>query len=207
MRVFPTLLGICCLAAFASTATAQIPDDVMNAYKSYSSAIGEKDYQKALKHGKTAWKKAESALGDSKTTGDLAFNYGLLEKTRGDASKAIDALERGVELADIGRDKGAEVKLERSVELVASLEQAEKFRDAAKAVDKALKQAQSMGLSASIFAGELKVHEGTLCARNANRAATRLNSNRTAASTTMAENLNGNTRSAELLKRCAIASN
>ncbi|MGB0906676.1 MAG: energy transducer TonB family protein [Maricaulaceae bacterium] len=133
--------------------------------------MSAKDYPEALKNAKAAWKAAERSLGDSKTTGDLAFNYGFLAKARGKTKSAIPALKRAADLAIIGREKGAEVRLEREVELVSAMEKAGEEKDAKERVEKALNFAQGQGLSQTVFAGELLVHESNLCNSRANRVA------------------------------------
>ncbi len=80
------------------------------------------DYKTALREGKSAWKAAERELGDSKTTGDLAFNYGFLEKTKGSHKNALKPLQRAVKLA-----KTAAVRVERDVELVAVMDGLEDY--------------------------------------------------------------------------------
>ena len=124
------------------------------------------DYKTALREGKSAWKAAERELGDSKTTGDLAFNYGFLEKTKGSHKNALKPLQRAVKLA-----KTAAVRVERDVELVAVMDGLEDYKGLKSYTDKALKNAQSNGMGNSVFAGELMVYQVNGCNRNAARAA------------------------------------
>lgn len=161
----------CLMAVMVSPALAATPPEVLKPYQAYNTAMSAKDYPEALKNAKAAWKAAERSLGDSKTTGDLAFNYGFLAKARGKTKSAIPALKRAADLAIIGREKGAEVRLEREVELVSAMEKAGEEKDAKERVEKALNFAQGQGLSQTVFAGELLVHESNLCNSRANRVA------------------------------------
>ena len=80
-----SLLAALSLSTFtlATSASAASPESVMNPYKAYNAAIQSGDFKTAIKKGKAAWQAAEKEFGDSKTTGDLAFNYGFIEGNQG----------------------------------------------------------------------------------------------------------------------------
>ena len=162
-----TLLTSAAMALLlGTTAQAQVPSNVMDAYKAYNAAMQAADYKTALKEGRKAWKNAESAMGDGKTTGDLAFNYGFLEQARGNPKSSLKALKRAAELSATG-----ETRMEREVELVKAYEKAGEFDDAIKRSQSAQKYADANGLSRTVFVGELLVHDTNACNRRAARAA------------------------------------
>lgn len=203
MRILSTLLLSTCL--LVGSVSAQVPSDVMNAYKAYNAAMANQDYKSAMAAGKKAWKAAEKSLGKTKTTGDLAYNYGIVAKTRGDVKDAIPALERAVDLAMIDRDKAASVKLERSVELIAAYEQAGEFKDLRQAIEEAEDFAESSGLDRSVFAGEILVHKAQNCSRLANRTAGKAASaNRAKVGSRLAANNDRDERTQEIQRRCGL---
>lgn len=202
MRLSFALLPVLCV--FGLSAQAQTPPDVMKAYKAYNAAFAANDFKGALKHGKTAWTKAEKSLGDSKTTGDLAFNYGFLAKSQGEAKAALKPLERSVELASIGRDNPASVRMERSVELVSAAENAGEPKLVSKFADRSLKYAAEQGLENSVFTGEILVHRAAECSRRVNRAAQRLIGKPTSSRLAVQTDQKG--RVAKEQKACAVDS-
>lgn len=163
-----SLLAVLSFSAFSFSlpAFAQTPPSVLQPYKAYNAAMATKNYKTALREGKAAWKAGEKELGDSKTTGDLAFNYGFLEKAQGTPKNAVKALERSVELAST-----AAVQLEREAELVDLLDMNGDYKKASKRAKAALDYAEANGIGNSVFAGELLVFEVNECNRRAGRAA------------------------------------
>jgi len=155
--------------ALPGLASAKTPPDVIKAYKAYAASMEKGDFQAAIKHAKTAWEKAESEMGDHVMTGDLAYNYGYVEKNQGDKSKSIEALERSVELAALKPSDAALYRLEREVELVSSMDGISKNKKTVKQIDSAIKFAEVNGLGSSVFAGELYVHKTNICSRNMSR--------------------------------------
>ena len=149
-------------------ANAKTPPDVLKAYKAYNASMEKGDFKAAIKHAKTAWEKAESSLGSHVMTGDLAYNYGYVEKNQGDKSKAIAAFERSVELASLHSSDAAPLQLEREVELVSSMDGVSKDKKLAKRINGAVKFAEANGLGSSVFVGELYVHESNICSRRLN---------------------------------------
>lgn len=154
--------------ALPGLASAKTPPDVIKAYKAYAASMEKGDFQAAIKHAKTAWEKAESEMGDHVMTGDLAYNYGYVEKNQGDKSKSIEALERSVELAALKPSDAALYRLEREVELVSSMDGVTSDKKLSKQIDGALKFAKVNSLSSSIYTGELYVHETNICSRRLN---------------------------------------
>ena len=150
-------------------ASAKTPPDVLKAYKAYNASMEKSDFKSAIKHAKTAWEKAEKELGDHEMTGDLAYNYGYVEKNQGEKGKSIEALERSVELAALKSSDAASFQIEREVELVSSMDGVSKDKSTAKRIDKAVKFAAANGLASSIYVGELYVHETNICSRRLNR--------------------------------------
>ena len=152
-----------------ANALAKTPPEIMNAFKAYKSSMQSNDYQNAIKHAKTAWQKSETLLGEHVMTGDLAYNYGYIEKNRGEKRKAIKALERSADLASLKKSDAAAFRLEREVELVSSMDGETKDTPMGKRIDKAIKFAKANGMGASVFVGELYVHEANICTRNIQR--------------------------------------
>ena len=151
--------------ALPGLASAKTPPDVIKAYKAYAASMEKGDFQVAIKHAKTAWEKAESEMGDHVMTGDLAYNYGYVEKNQGDKSKSIEALERSVELAALKPSDAALYRLEREVELVSSMDGVSKDKSTKKRIDKAVKFAKANGLASSVYMGEIYVHQANVCSR------------------------------------------
>jgi TonB family protein len=167
MKKILLTLGLC--LALSGAAQAKTPPEVLSAYKKYNEAMKVEDYSKARKFAKEAWQLSEKTLGDSSTTGDLAFNYGFIQKNTGDASKAVEALERSIELASFKSENVELLKLEREVELVSLLETIGEFKKSVRRVDKALKFASKNNIDKSIYAGELQIHKANACLRTLNR--------------------------------------
>ena len=132
MRILIFIFVICAFFTNSLAWSAPLPKDVVNAYKSYQSSLNKGDKKAALKYGYAAWQAAEKSLGDNKTTGDLAYNYGNIVITSGmygnskkDLSeqrkihkKKEKALIRSVELSPYYDDDIAvDIELERRVRL------------------------------------------------------------------------------------------
>ncbi len=146
-------------------ASAQTPPDVLKSYKAYNASMKGQDYQNAIKHAKKAWENAEAQLGDDPMTGDLAYNYGYVEKNQGNRAKAIVAFERSVELASLKKSNATELQLEREVELVSSMDGVSSDKKLEKRINRAIKFANSNGLGQTVFVGELYVHDASICTR------------------------------------------
>jgi len=98
-------------------------------------------------------------------TGDLAYNYGYIEKNQGDKRKSIKALERSIELAALKQSDATALRLEREVELVSCMDGFTKDAPLGKRIDNAIKFANANGLGTTVFVGELYVHEANICTR------------------------------------------
>ena len=152
-----------------SSASAKTPPEVLKAYKSYNTSMQSGDYKSAIKHAKTAWEQAEAKLGSHSMTGDLAYNYGYVEKNQGDKAKAIKALQRSIELASLKKSDAVALQLEREVELVSAMDGVTKDTPLGKRIDNAINFANSNGLGSTVFVGELHVHEANICTRSLHR--------------------------------------
>ena len=148
-----------------SSASAKTPPEVLKAYKAYNSSMQTGDYKSAIKHAKTAWEQAESKLGSHSMTGDLAYNYGYVEKNQGDKGKAIKAFVRSIELAELNEINPTGLRLEREVELISSMDGISKNRALEKQINTAINFAKSNGMEQTVFVGELYVHMANICAR------------------------------------------
>ena len=147
-----------------------LPPEVLDANKAFNQSYAEQDCKTALKHGKIAWQEAEKLLGDNKTTGDLAYNYGLLAMQLGKYDEAIKPLTRSADLAALAGEIGPLLRLEREVELASVLIATNKRTKAWKRLDKAREFAGENSVDDSVFAGELRVHQARISSDNANRA-------------------------------------
>jgi len=151
--------------ALPGLAYAKNPPDVMKAYTAYTVSMEKGDFKNAIKHAKTAWEKAEAEMGDHVMTGDLAYNYGYVEKDRGDKTKSIEAFKRSVELAHLKPTDAASYRLEREVELVSSMDGVSKDKKMRNRIKDAVKFAKANGLESTVYVGELYVHDTNACAR------------------------------------------
>lgn len=115
------LLSVVLALVLSGFAQAKTPPEVLKPYKEYRAALKAKDTSKALIHSYEAWQKAEELLGDTKTTGDLAQNYGVI-KTSGNDKKIRKqqeaALKRAWELTSAYDVDAPTMYLERGVNLM-----------------------------------------------------------------------------------------
>jgi len=89
------------LLAFSFALPVAAAADYAEEYRQYNEALAAGEQDAATVHGFAAWKGAEAALGDHRTTAILAYNYGqqvLFEAP----SEALPALQRAKELLDSG---------------------------------------------------------------------------------------------------------
>jgi len=105
------------LAVYSPTAIAAEPDKtVKTLYAEYKKALGDKDYTNAYFIAGKVWKAAEEKYGDSRQTGDLAYNYAVLGKARarGNRNKRTEkAFERSIELVHFHEGNFAKTSLKR----------------------------------------------------------------------------------------------
>jgi len=126
MIKFTKYLGIICLlfVLSATDASAKLPDEIMEPYRAYRAALKSKDNKAAKANALKAWEAAEDALGDHKTTGDLAFNYGSIDPHGSEKNpyknyeKRAKAIKRAIKLTSYyPADQIAEVEVVRRLEL------------------------------------------------------------------------------------------
>ena len=170
MRRILALVFTCGFLAMVQTVSyaGSIPDAVMKPYKASMTALQNKDMDGARKQAKEAWQQAESLLGDSKTTGDLAYNYGRFAMGAKPLKNAVKPLERSADLAELAETNGALIRLEREVDLATILLAINKRDKAHSRINKALKLAETAGIDDTVFAGEIMVHKARLIAGRAN---------------------------------------
>ena len=168
---FITLIIISTLFVGITSFAAPLPPPVKSAYNDFMTSYKSRDFKVAAKHGKIAWQQAEKLLGDSKTTGDLASNYGLLAARLGKYKGAVLPLTRGADLAHHAKENGPRIRIEREVELVEALILSDQFAEASDRVVAALDYAAANDLKDSIFTGELWVHNARIVHRKANKKA------------------------------------
>lgn len=104
-------------------AFAKLPDEVMVPYRAYAAALKDKDDEAMKANALKAWEAAEEHLGDHKTTGDLAFNYGNIEPTGSEKNrfknyeKRAKALRRAIELSKLHKEDAGTMEVERRIKL------------------------------------------------------------------------------------------
>lgn len=162
------------LALFlAGSAFAKTPPEVLKPYKAYMAALEAGQQDKALKHSRLAWEAAETLIGDSSTTGNLAQNYADLQSYK-DFDEAIRAYKRAVALAVEETEDDKSIKLERLIKLSEMYIATPDYKKAKKYVAEAKALIQSTNLQRSTFGGEIKVLSGWLAGtgrgRNTKRA-------------------------------------
>lgn len=116
---FKAALSVVIAVGLASTASAKLPKDVLDAYRSYETALVAQDLEQAEQSALTAWKAAEESLGDTKTTGDLAQNYAdIAASNKSNYVKIKRAYERSIKLASYYPENEALlVRMDRTVSL------------------------------------------------------------------------------------------
>lgn len=166
-------LSILLIFSLAGTAFAKTPPEVLKPYKAYMAALETGDKDKALKNARLAWETAETLIGDSSTTGNLAQNYADLQRYK-DFDEAIRSYERAVVLATEDTEDDKSIKLERLIKLSEMYIATPKYKKAKKYVGEAETLIQSTNLQRSTFDGEIKVLSGWLAGtgrgRNTKRA-------------------------------------
>jgi len=95
-------------------AHAKTPPEVMKSYRAYDAAMKQNDFKSAIRHAKKAWQYAEDLMGEHALTGDLAYNYGYVEKNQGNKEKSIKALERSIELASLKKEDATALNVKLS---------------------------------------------------------------------------------------------
>jgi len=105
-----------------SSAFSKTPPEVLKPYKDYRTALASGDKKLAGKHALKAWEASESALGDHKTTGDLAYNYakiapkGKLKDRYKNYKLRVKAFKRAIELSTHYGNDAVLVEVERRID-------------------------------------------------------------------------------------------
>ena len=151
---------VCSLALAAClsvpmAAHAQLPPDVKQSYSAFQKAYDGGDMAVAGKHALAAWERAEAALGDHKTTGRLAQNYGnLYTRVEPDRSHA-KALKRAMELARFEKGMVAKTQhLERGLAYCRVQAALGKRRASNRMAYELVEFAEENGVTDSTFYGE-----------------------------------------------------
>lgn len=113
-----TLLALTLVLALSTSLQAKTPKEVLEPYKAYRAALEAGNAKTALKQAKAAWEAAEIHLGDHKTTGDLAQNFGDVKTGEGYSKAQIKAIERAIELSSFHGEDAHNMYLQRGVRLL-----------------------------------------------------------------------------------------
>ena len=146
-------LSTCLL--FAHTAHAQLPPDVKESYQAFQTAYEAGDMAMAGKLALKAWEQAEDTLGDHKTTGRLAQNYGNLYSRMEPDRTHAEALKRSMALS--GFEGGTEAHLqymERGLAYCRAQALLGKRRASDRMAETLVDYAEANGLTDSTFYGE-----------------------------------------------------
>lgn len=166
-RILTTIATAALLAAAAQTsASAKLPPEIVKPYKAYTAAVKAGDVDAALSNAYKAWQAAETALGDHKTTGDLAQNYGDINTADKKIQKRqVEALRRAQDLSQFYGDDGPIMYMQRGVTLAQLLSSWGKSNGSRDVVNDLAKYADANGLKRSIFlADALTIKAGTYSA-------------------------------------------
>lgn len=116
-QVFATLFGV---LALSGVAQAKTPPEVIEPYKAYVAAIENGDKELAVATAYEAWQAAETLMGETKTTGDLATNYALLDPATFEGNSAkkriFDAFKRSIDLASLHSEDAGEIEIQRRLD-------------------------------------------------------------------------------------------
>ena len=118
------IVGAALAFSSVSAVHAKTPTQVLKPYKAYRAALKAGDNEKASKKAYDAWRAAEKALGDSKMTGDLAFNFADIpsdgpSKRSKLYKQRVQAFERSIELARFHEEAPDEIEIDRRLKLAA----------------------------------------------------------------------------------------
>ncbi|MEP3892024.1 MAG: hypothetical protein ABJN69_16325 [Hellea sp.] len=115
------ILSIGLALSICGIAQAKTPPEVLKPYKAYRLALESGNASEALKQGYEAWQQAETLLGDSKMTGDLAQNFAIIKNTTNDKKVTKNqklAHERSMALTSGYGADASIMYLERGVNLM-----------------------------------------------------------------------------------------
>lgn len=149
------LLSVALVFIFAGASHAKIPPEVMTSYKAYMAAVESNDADLARKHAYKAWQKAEEFIGDSKVTGDLAYNYAMVKNDNDKKikKKQKGAYERALELTTF-QDEPSLAYMERGVAFM-NFKYSDSTSSAYNWSRKLEKYAEESDLTSSTFYGEV----------------------------------------------------
>lgn len=173
-NLFTTSLQVFTLGAVLAfapmpTANAKIPAEVMEPYRAYIAAQKEGDEKATYNNAKKAWQAAEKALGDHKTTGDLANNFAALSPIGTNPYKnyktRLKARKRSIELAKFhSEDDSPIVDTERrlrlaEMSLALTIYRGGKEKDGGKGIyfDDVEEAIETHDLQGTTFEGDLEV--------------------------------------------------
>ena len=121
------------------------------------------DEKAAAKQALKAWEAAERALGDSKSTGDLAQNYADSIKYDEDGkAKSAEAYMRAAELADSSTPEGVDSKLTRLIAAAQAYLGTRDIKKSSKPLAIAKRLIKENSLQGGTFDGEVKTMSGLL---------------------------------------------
>jgi len=109
-------LGVLAFTAMPQPAIAKEPTArIKSLYADYQSALALEDLEKANSLARKLWKQSEKLYGDSKQTGDFAYNFAVIGMTltRKHDSRTGKAYERSIELAHFHGDTSSTISLKR----------------------------------------------------------------------------------------------
>ena len=150
-------------------ASAKLPTEVMEPYKAYIAAQKKGDKKATYNNAKKAWEAAEEALGDHKTTGDLANNFAALSPIGTNPYKnyktRLKARERSIELAKFHAPEDVPiVETERTLNLaemslMLQINRGGQKKDGGKGIyfDDVERAIEKHGLQGTTFEGDLEV--------------------------------------------------
>ena len=148
----------CALGVWTTAAQAGTPPEIMTPYQAYRSQLAAQDYTAALGSAKKAWQQSEKIFGDSKMTGDLAQNYGLLAIQL--EQDALPAFLRATELARFhDLEKSPEIYLDRELTVIRLLYDASRYVEELTHIVAAESFLTDHDLWQSVYAGEVMIEK------------------------------------------------
>ena len=161
------LFAVCFGLMSATAAEASVPPEVMDAYKSYTSALEAGDRETAVASAKAAYEAAKSLMPENRQTGALAENYADIIQTS-DVEEAVEAYRLALQLQP---DDTTAEGYQRRIDLATKLAKTHMFRADANKKDMrnaeadaktALKLIEASGQTGTTFHAEALVVQGWL---------------------------------------------
>lgn len=174
MFCFKSLLVGVLISSIPLFAQAKTPPEVLKSYKEYRTALQAGDEAAARSAAKKAWQLAEESVGESKLTGDLAYNYA--NNIRGDVEDdQLEAMDRSMALAKWYGEDAKIIFLERGIRKLALLNVLGKNSKRLRESKTMLDFAEENGLENTTFAAEaMTILAGEYSAKGRNRQAAEL---------------------------------